>query len=82
MIWVHNFKIDSGQRPTMRSSAFTVSLQVMVASAFYVNCSFLGRCRRCTQYFANKRLHDMTNEHITKPVRSCDLARNMIGSNW
>ena len=40
MIWVHNFEIDSGQRPTMRPSAFPVSLQVMVASAFYVNGSF------------------------------------------
>ena len=40
MIWVNNFKIDSGQRPTMKSSAFPVSLQVMVVSAFYVNVSF------------------------------------------
>ena len=40
MIWEHSFKIDSWQRPTMRSSAFLVSLKVMVASAVYVNGSF------------------------------------------
>ena len=78
---------DTLQRPTMRSRAFPVSIQVMVALRFYASGSFqavVGDVHNISRPSVCKIVNDVTqcllnvaNEHIKMPVSSRELAKNM-----
>ncbi|XP_062579744.1 putative nuclease HARBI1 [Saccostrea cucullata] len=75
------------QRPTMRSHALPVSLQVMVALRFYATGSFqavVGDVHNISRPSVFKVVKDMTqclvnvaNIHIRMPITSNELAKNM-----
>ncbi|XP_061170751.1 putative nuclease HARBI1 [Saccostrea echinata] len=75
------------QRPTMRSHALPVSLQVMVALRFYATGRFqavVGDVHNISRPSVCKLVKDMTqclvnvaNIHIRMPITSNELAKNM-----